>query len=83
MAAARFTARSWIYPLGDFASLAAFRILLRMTPWDYAIYYNAVVLLFCCCCARYSAGRNTRRAFSRGTADLSGVRRARVVTREK
>jgi len=31
--------------LAIFASLAAFRILLRMTPWDYAIYYNGPVVL--------------------------------------
>lgn len=28
-----------------FTSLVAFRILLRMTPWDYAIYYNGPVVL--------------------------------------
>ena len=28
-----------------FTSLVAFRILLRMTPWDYAIYYNGPVIL--------------------------------------
>jgi hypothetical protein len=28
-----------------FSSLLAFRILLRMTPWDYAIYYNGPVVL--------------------------------------
>jgi hypothetical protein len=28
-----------------FTSLLAFRILLRMTPWDYAIYYNGPVVL--------------------------------------